>query len=230
MKNSLSKFAALLAVGFGALAAAPAARAVSTLRLSDDGGATWVTISDGAVGDNNGNAGVVTFIDDIGSWLVNVTTGITKPTVGSSTDPYMDLNSVNVSTSGPASLVIQWSDTDFGPLINAVSMVALIGGTTAGTVTYSTYYDPGNALFGLTNQLAPPSVSTPGAFASTFGGLLPATQGQFSITQQIVISHTGAGSSSFDAELKVPEGGATLTLLGGALLGVGLLRRKFAKA
>jgi hypothetical protein len=53
--------------------------------------------------------------------------------------------------------------------------------------------------------------------------------GPFSLTSKISITH-GAGvrqkKTSFDASLTVPDGGVTLSMLGAALLGMGLLRRK----
>ncbi len=43
------------------------------------------------------NAGVATSNGILGNWVVNVTIGITYPLLGSTTQPLLDLNSVNVS-------------------------------------------------------------------------------------------------------------------------------------
>jgi VPDSG-CTERM motif len=217
----------LVAVVFG-LAAPPLAHAVPTLRLSD--GVSTVTIADGGVGDSNPVAGAVTFIGPIGSFSTNVSTGLSKPVLGSATLPFLDLSSVNFS-SGPAggTLTIGFSDNFFGPTPGGVT--ANIGGTTARTVSYSTFADASNLLFGtfipLTSQGPFGAPAFSGTTFATLGLLSP-----FSLTQEVVIIHTAAGAASFNAELKavpkaVPDGGSTVALLGGVLVGLESLRRRF---
>ena len=52
----------------------------------------------------------------------------------------------------------------------------------------------------------------------------------YSLTQQLIITHSGYGASSFYAELKVPDGGSTVALLGAVLVGLEGFRRKLRGA
>ena len=215
-KNKLPSVIA--AVGAFALFAANTANAIPTLKLSD--GITTVTVGDGQIGvvsDLSAQTGAVTFIGAVGSWIVNVSTGISDPILGSPTNPHMDLNSVNVNVSGG-------SGTDF-------AMEALIGGTlnlaSGSLLTYNTYASATNSLFAETHLLTSQTFN-PGAFSGTDAGSFPVTPfpAPYSLTQKVVITHGAAGSTSFNAALQVPDGGTTVALLGFVLLGVEGLRRK----
>lgn len=209
-----------LALGAVALGLTGAAQAVPTLRISD-GINPAITVADGSGSDSNGAAGVVTWIGATGVWTVNVDTGITKPQVGSNQAPYMDLAFVDVS-SAAGTLTLMFSETGFTQLGSAL---AKIGGTTAGTVTYATYWSASNNLFALDNLLSNQGPFGPGAFAGTSALGLVAAQ-PYSLTQVITITHSGAGTSSGDAELTVPDSGSTIALLGAALATLGLISRR----
>src|SRR5579859_2598941 len=71
----------------------PSAFATAELKLSS--GASSVDVLDGSLLDSNPLPGVVTFIGAVGSWTVNVSTGVEGST------PLLDLNSVD-STAGKA--------------------------------------------------------------------------------------------------------------------------------
>ena len=205
------------------------AGAVPTLSLFD--GTTTITVVDGGVGDSNPNAGAVTWVGTIGVWSVNVTTGVTGP-VTTPPYPHLDLSSQDTSTAA-GTLTIKWSDTG-NPASNK-GMTLLVGGTLetvpGASLIYRLYGDAGNAALATTTLLGTDGPFGPGAFSQNghtsvgLGGLGP----NFSITQQVVITHTAAGTSSFDAESQVPDGGTTLALLGGSMLGLGTIRRKLLK-
>jgi hypothetical protein len=77
-------------------------------------------------GDVNPMVGAVTFLGSVGTFLLNVGTGITKPILGSALNPSMDLNSVDVSSASEThSLVVEFSG--FGP-VNSTFHLG-IGGT-----------------------------------------------------------------------------------------------------
>jgi hypothetical protein len=216
----------LLVAAVVGLAAPPLAYAVPTLRLTY--GANTVEIADASGSDSNPLAGAVTFIGPLGNFFLNVSTGISKPVLGSATLPSMDLSSVDVSGPSGGTLTILFSDDFFGPTFGGVT--ASIGGTTGGTVLYSTYADASNVLFGMSTLLTTQGAFTGPAFSgTTFADLgLPS----FSLTQEVVISHGSAGATSFNAELKaapkaVPDGGSTAALLGAVLVGLESLRRRF---
>lgn len=209
-----------LALGAVALGLTGAAQAVPTLSISD-GVNPAIIVADGAGNDSNANAGVVTWIGSTGVWTVNVDTGITKPNVGSNQNPYMDLAFVDVS-SAAGTLTLMFSETDFTQLGSAL---ASIGGTTAGNVTYATYWSASNNLFALDNLLSSQGPFGPGAFSGSVSAGLVTGQ-PYSLTQVITITHAGAGTSSGDAELRVPDSGSTIALLGAALATLGLISRR----
>ena len=230
MKTQMIKklsFAAAIA-GLGIAMAMPV-HAAFKLTLTPSGGGA-VTVTDGGVGDSNPDVGAITFIGSLTGWSVNVTTGLSKPVLGSATVASMDLNSVNVSSAGGGSLTIELTDTDFNAL-SPTSFSMSIGGTTNGSVTYDAYIDAGNVEFGqgtLVGNLGP---YAPIAFSGSTAGGGPFAGGPFSMTQVVTITHAGATSSSFDAELRaVPEPG-TLALFGMSILGFGIgLRRRLGRA
>jgi hypothetical protein len=210
--------------------AAQEAQGAFVLRLNDGAGNT-VEVTDGEVGlDSNPLAGAITFIGSLGGgtvWTVNVTTGLSDPILGSPSSPHMDLNSVNVSSGGAGTLTIDLTDTDFTASPGPAGFTMRIGGTTAGTVNYTAWSDPGNAEFGLVDLINSTGPLGPGAFSATTSGLA-AVDAAYSLTQRVVITHTGVGVTSFDAEL-IPEP-ATLALVGLGLAGLAARRRRNAKA
>jgi len=235
MKNLLRH----LMVAVTGLGCATSTHAVPTLFLSDS--VNSVTLAAGGVPVLVGaagtsifaatlGAGVLTWSGNVGTWIVNVSTGTTDP-LTLAPYPHLDLNSVNAST-GPSSLTIRWSDTDFGPSAGQ-RMKLTIGGTLSGapgsSLTYNVYANTANIPLATTTLLASLGPFTTTAFSGTgFGATLLAVLGSpYSVSEEILLVHGGAGMSSFNAESQaVPDGGMTLALLGMALTGLEGLRRK----
>lgn len=213
--------AAVLAVGTQFAGAAP------TIKISD--GTTTVTITDnGSLDIDNTLAGVVTYSGSIGTWSTTLSSGVSKPEAGAATKPNMDLT---FRARGTGTLTIWFSDDFFGP--TSGSLIANIGGTTVGSVTYSTLLNTGNVLFQGTQVTSEVYNATSAGADTPYSGAAsgPGTASYaFSLTQKIVINHTTTGLSSGDATLNIPDGGTTLALLGGSLLGLGVIRRKLVKA
>jgi hypothetical protein len=218
--------ARIAVVSHFALGPVKAAHPIPILSLTTNTGAP-ATVADGDVGDVNAAAGAVTFLSPLGGqWVVNVTTGLSKPLLGDENKPELDLNSVNVSAlPGAGWLEIELTDTGFTPTSTA-GFLAAIGGTTGGSVSYKTYFDSSNTAFGKATELSSVAGSGPAFSAANSGLLTSATQ--YSLTLLVRITHTGSPTtqtSSFDAVLKVPEPG-TLLLLGSGLLAFATLGRR----
>jgi hypothetical protein len=212
-------------VGIVAVASLVASSAAaSSIKISD--GVNEVTIADGGVGDLNPIAGAVTFSGAVGLWIINVTTGITYPVLGSVTEPVMDFNDISVLSSGGGTLTLWFSETGFGP--TSTSVETSIGGTTGGTVSYQAF--SGTALFE-EGALLTTFTSNTLAFNNTSSGTLASGAGPYSLTQKVQLTHSAGGVSSYNANLSVepkpvPDGGMTLSLLGLAMVGLAALRRR----
>lgn len=213
--------------------------ATPTLRLTV--GNSSVIIEDNGVGDSSTESGVVSYLGGasaLGGF--GITIGISKRNANSLAEPLLTLNEVTV-IGGTGTLVIEFSEVGFGPM-PASRLFASIGGTTNAKVSYSVYADPSNELFGITPENL---VTSQGAFtgsasnAYSFGGsqnggdangLLPA-DGPFSLTQRVVIERgTTPDNTGFNARVSavaVPDGGATVALLGFSMVGLAGLMKVF---
>jgi hypothetical protein len=199
--------------------------ATPVLRLST--GSTTIDIIDGGIGDLNPEIGVITFMGAIDSnWFSNVITGQTN--LGTDAVPIFDLSAVDKSKNVPDDLVIMLSDTGFLGDEQLREFNASIGGTTYGSLTYSTYYGVG--LFDTTNQVADMAFSnSPFSGAGSVTGI-PAQS--FSMTQVVTISHPSGNNkiSSFNGMLSdpspVPEPSSLLLLGSGLLATCFFFRRK----
>jgi len=219
VKRLIAVSAVLAALGL--MLSAPMATATPlTLTLND--GINTVTVVDGGAGDVNLTNGAVTWIGSLGSWSVNVSTGLGFPELGSLAWPKIDLNSVNVSNGAGGTLELMLSQGGFTSPPPPAFLLS-IGGTTNGSV--KAYACAGVTLGSCEDvelgPFSPTAFSASGAFSLVDPGE------EYMVGIKVVLTH-GAGQgviSSFDAELaSVPEPG-TYALIGLGLAALGFLRR-----
>ncbi|QWV94207.1 PEP-CTERM sorting domain-containing protein [Geomonas oryzisoli] len=198
-----------------------------SIRLTD-GGANTVTIADNGVGDINPMTGAVTYLGSIGAYIANVTTGFSYPILGTPAYPRLDLGSIDVSggSDGTNKLYVYLTDTGFTGAYPGFA--ASIGGTSSGTVKYSTYFDAGNIPFAMDTLLTEELYSGP-IFSDINTAAAVGLDVPYSLTEALEITHTGFGATSFNAELApVPEPG-TFLLLGTGLMGLAIYGRRRAR-
>ena len=178
-----------------------------------DGNKTY-TLTDNEIWpiyDSSRQNGAITFQGDVGSFSFNITTGISKPISGDTYYPSLDLLSLDVSSSAGGSLTITLTDGGFiVPNPAWGSYIMNIGGTTSGTVAYSAFYD--SSFIGQTGLLSG------GAFSESLSFPYNTNTSPYSLTEKITITHDGAGNSSLNATLTVPEPGTLLSLEQGCLV------------
>ena len=215
----LSKWLPLVAAGVLGLASAPSAHGVPTLSITDGLGHT-LNLSSSSTG--------ITYTGTLGNFSLNITSGVAT---GDALLP-----GLNFSATGTGILTIMFSNTSFGTLAGSIS--SQISGQTSGITAFGTFADAGNRLFGSSTLLSTGGPFRGGAFSVTASATYP-VPGPFSLTEKFVIVQSVRGTTSFGTTVKdpvvvgpvgpvptVPDAGATAPLLGLALLGIGLARRK----
>ena len=241
-----------IALALVALVCAPAANATAALRICDGlgncltaddttAGGTATATGASAGGIFAAAPGSVTIIGHVGVFNVNVDTGLTKPVIGGTKDPNMDLSLQTVSTAA-GTLTVQWSDAaPPGFLLTPGVAKAHAGGTNGGTTTaagnkivYTTSFDsttPGT-LFSPGTTLTSQTFGPFGAGTSSFSGDAAGgsiTSAPYELMQQLVFTAAGATQASGDFHLSIVPEPASIVLLGGVLLVTARTLRRRAK-
>ncbi len=206
------------------LALAPLSSSATLILTLDDLSTAGVdvTIVDNGAGDIDSALSFLAYNGKVGTWSFNTTAGFGN---GTSDIFGIDLFSGNASSSAGGTLRISLTETNlsFGQAPGMLPISSLIGGTTQGSIAYSSYADDANAAFGKSVLLFSGSASG-GAF-SNGSTVLTQLSDPFSLTLQVDITHVGKKTSSFDFAAQIPEP-TTLALLSVALLAAGAATRR----
>ncbi len=212
MKNKTTILGAVLAVvGLAQVASATTFPTSAGLFLID------TATGDTAFAPDN-VSGIANFTGTLGDYSVNISATGTTITGGAA--PSLDLDVANAHAgAGATTLQVYYSDGAFGPTASFFTL-ATTGPASGGPITTSAYM--GSTFFLTTTTLAS-SVDT---YPFTVNGSGPLNGSSYYLTLEDVIS--GSEVSVDTHFTTAPDGGATLMLLGIALSGVGLLRKKLA--
>ncbi len=202
-----------------ALLAVPLAKANSVSLEVIANGTTVYNVS--ATGVASG--GTLEYSATIGSWNITINSFTYPfPTYGSLASADLDTSTVDVYSSSGGTLEIIFSGNDY---TGVGTGILTVGGTARNmSGSYSAYYDGGNTLGAETSLIGTTTGITSGSAEGSVGST------PCSLTQDIFLTAgSGGGHASLDAELTVPDGGLTIVLLGGALAGLQMFRRKLIR-
>ena len=213
-----SLLAATALAGFVTLATAPAHATVIMMV----GG---TTITDNGSGDSNPALGQIVNIAASPGFTATINVGTTTSL------PSMDLSSVDITSTAAATLVVKLTETGLTSPVGLRNWLTQFSGNWNGglaSVELQTYIDTGNNPFGTGTALADlTGTGTPFALSSSFnaGGSTP-----YSITEVLTITAGAAGEHfSLDGSLTDAPEPASIGLVGVALVGLGLVRRRKSK-
>ena len=219
------------------LTATPVAHAIAQLRISDGVNAPLI-ISDNIGPDSSALLGHVNYANPtFFGWNIFVSSGVTKPIVGSATTPQLDLNwQVSRGAGASATLSISFSDNDFilaSPRLVQVASGGTLGNAGAPSVNVRSWYDLGNTTLAETTLLTSHLFSGQGGYSGNDnGGPVPADPSvAFTVRIDVTLPLNGIASGDVDFQSSpVPETGSMLTLLGTALFGLGVFAIRSRKS
>lgn len=178
-----------------------------------------LTITDGVTTNsvtlNNNGAGFFSTASFDSSWSVVTVAGESKPSIGSSNSPNMEVD-IQATTLGSANaLTITLTDNNFGPTSGNNNVTANFNGQVVsgngGVVTFNTFYDTNNNLGAETTPLTSSGGMAPNIYSSTETASL-SQSGPYSLTEVVTIPGATAASYSLLGNLQSSNQPCTCTV------------------
>lgn len=203
---------------------AAVANAIPTLYVSSTGLAgSWTAVASGTSGDLN-------FAGSLDGWHINASTTLSLPALGSPGVPAMGLD-VTGTTSTGGYLWLAYFDAGAFAGVAGRLQATITGQVLSGapeTFSFETLANTSTVQPTTTFSTGSPVTALSGSLPNylTASGVLPATIPN-SLGIILEISANGGSMTSVQASCRsVPDGGATVLLLGGALSGLVLFKRR----
>jgi hypothetical protein len=189
-----------------------------------------VIVQDNGAGDNTAMAGAISFSTSAFGYTILVNTSQSKPVVGSSNSPQLDLTFAATSSGAASNVFLYTTDTDF---VSSGAFNFTIGGTNSGidgSVTGRAWGGTSNTAlqFSGANLISALGPFTTTAYSGNATGSFSAGANPYSLTIGTQISRTAAGTSTGDLNLQVsavPEPSIWALMLMGPVL-VGFVARR----
>ena len=229
--KNIKKIMTIMALAIGAVILSLAPEAYAAKLRIDDGINPVITIDDNGAGDAVGVLGAISTSITTPEINIIVSTGVTKPLIGSETAPDMHLDGLLTTPFGPGAVTIEFTDTGFVSTSALTGFLSSIGGfaATGADITFATYYDDNNLEFEKTNLISDLGMFSDGAFSSSASSNNVPGGSPFSLTLVASISQKAGSASSFNADLVHTPEPSTFIMLGMGVLGmIGYRKRKSA--
>lgn len=191
--------------------------ALPTLTITNVADSSFVTIADGGIGDGDGLAnGQIVYSNSAAFgnlWNISVTSGLTKPQIGSATLPAMNLNSTIVKKSASAgSLLFNFIESGFtgnpyaGSLTGQISSIKSAGSLNVSSTLNSVAYN-NLAPINYTKNSSSAMFNTTGPAVSPIGPYTLGLSYQINVNAGVNSGDTNRQANANASLSSVPEPG-----------------------